>query len=101
MTAKPDSLLTLIAPLALEDHLVALLLTIADGFTVHRADGHGREVALVGANENVRGRGERVCIRLALHADAVQPLLGELRAALPDANVFYWLTPLLDCGRLS
>lgn len=100
MTAKPDSLLTLIAPVALEDHLVALLLAQAGGFTVHRVDGRGREVALVGANENVRGRGERVCIRLALHGEAVQPLLAGLRAALPEANVFYWLTPLLDCGRL-
>ncbi|QDF95351.1 hypothetical protein CJ010_01685 [Azoarcus sp. DD4] len=104
MTAKPDSLLTLIAPAALEDNLVDLLLALpamAGGFTTHRADGHGREIALVGANENVRGRGDRVCIRLALQADAVQPLLAELRAALPDANVFYWLTPLIDCGRLS
>lgn len=104
MTAKPDTLLTLIAPATLEDNLVDLLLALpalADGFTNHPADGHGQAVALVGANENVRGRGTRVCIRLALRADAVQPLLAELRTALPDANVFYWLTPLLDCGRLA
>lgn len=104
MTAKPDNLLTLIAPAALEDSLVDLLLALpamAGGFTAHAADGHGREIALVGANENVRGRGERVCIRLALHAESVQPLLAELRSALPEANVFYWLTPLLDCGRLA
>lgn len=104
MTVKPDTLLTLVAPAALEESLVDLLLALpalADGFTTHPADGHGQTLALVGANENVRGRGVRICIRLALRADAVQPLLAELRTALPDANVFYWVTPLLDCGRLA
>ncbi|ANQ83359.1 DUF3240 family protein [Azoarcus olearius] len=104
MTATPDTLLTLVAPAALEDKLVDLLLALpgmASGFTTHPASGHGREIALVGANENVRGRGARVCVRLALQSAALQPLLGEVRAALPDANIFYWVTPLLDCGRVS
>ncbi len=104
MTDRPDILLTLVAPAALEESLVDLLLAapgLALGFTTSAVDGHGSEIALVSVNERVRGRGRRVRIEVATSGAAVIFLLDELRAALPDTNVFFWVTSLLDCGRLS
>jgi hypothetical protein len=104
MTDRPDTLLTLIAPAALEENLVDLLLAapgLALGFTTSAADGHGGEIALVTVNERVRGRGRRVRIEVAMSGGALAFLLDQLRAALPHANVFFWVTSLLDCGRLS
>lgn len=104
MTIQPDTLLTLVAPEALEENLVALLLAhpeLSGGFTTLRADGHGATIALVGANENVRGRGRRVYFQLALARDAADQLLVELRQALPDASVFFWMVDLAKCGRLA
>lgn len=104
MTERPDTVLTLVAPAALEESLVDLLLAapgLALGFTTSAADGHGSGMALVTVNERVRGRGRRIRIEVVMSAAAVASLLGDLREALPDANVFFWVTSLLDCGRLS
>jgi len=101
---QPDTLLTLVAPEALEENLVDLLLArpeISGGFTTLRADGHGAGGPLVGANENVRGRGRRVYFQLTLARESADQLLVDLRQALPDANIFFWMTALLRCGRLA
>ena len=104
MTERPDILLTLVAPAALEESLVDLLLAVPDlalGFTTTAADGRGAGIVLETANERVRGRGRRIRIEIALSAGALEPVLAQIREALPDANVFYWVTSLLDCRRLS
>lgn len=104
MTDRPDRLLTLIGPAALEESLVDLLLAapaLAVGFTTSAADGHGTGIDLVSTHERVRGHGRRIRIEVAVQSAALAPLLDELRQALPDANVFFWVTPLLDCRTLS
>lgn len=104
MTDRPDRLLTLIGPAALEESLVDLLLAapgLALGFTIGVAEGHGTVIDLVSTNERVRGHGRRIRIEVALQSAALASLLDELRQALPDANVFFWVTPLHDCGTLS
>lgn len=104
MTDRPDRLLTLIGPAALEESLVDLLLAapgLALGFTTSAANGHGTGIDLVSTNERVRGQGRRIRIEVAVHSAALAALLDELRQALPDANVFFWTTSLLDCGRMS
>lgn len=104
MTARPDVLLTLIAPAALEEPLVDLLLAapqIAFGFTVSLADGLGTRVRLVGASEQVRGRGRRVRFEVALAASDVAPLRAHLHQGLPQAGVYFWTTALIDGGVLS
>ena len=104
MTSSPDILLTLIAPAALEETLADLLLEmpeVAHGFTCCPVDGRGIHVPLVGADENVRGRGKRIRVDIALDSAGRQSLLDALRAALPGARIFFWTTPLIDSGRLT
>jgi hypothetical protein len=104
MTARPDTLLTLIAPESLEETLVDLLLAapeLAVGFTTSCASGHGADVTLKSGSEQVQGRGRRVRIEIAVASSALAPLGRRLREALPDANLFFWRTPLVDCGRLE
>lgn len=103
-TTRPDTLLTLFVPAALEESVIDLLLAApapAPGFTTGPADGHGAGVRLESTSECVRGRGRRVRFEIALDAHAVAPLREHLRAGLSGANVFFWTTPLLDCGTLS
>lgn len=103
MQNAPDTLLTLIAPTALEEPLADLLIAmpeLAHGFTCGPVEGRGVNVPLVGADESVRGRGKRVRIDIALDSAAREPLLEALRTALPGARIFHWSTSLLDCGRL-
>jgi len=102
--SRADTLLTLIAPAALEEALVDLLLAMPDlagGFTSGPADGHGTRVPLVGADENVRGRGKRVRIEIALESAAVPALLDAIRHAMPGAPIHFWTVPILEFGSLQ
>lgn len=114
MTERPDAqpspsptasrvLLTLIAPATLEENLADLLLEspeLAVGFTSSPASGHGAELRFEAASERVRGRGRRVRFELAVDAAAAHALLGHLRASLGDANVYYWICPMIESGTL-
>ncbi|TXL66958.1 DUF3240 family protein [Zeimonas arvi] len=101
---RTDIVLTLVAPAALEEPLVDLLLAmpeLAGGFTSSPADGHGTRVPLVGADENVRGRGKRVRIEIALASAALSTLLDAIRQAMPAAPIHFWTMPILDFGSLQ
>src|SRR5690606_19268774 len=69
MTERPDTLLTLVVPAALEETVADLLLDATDiavGFTTSLASGHGATLELRRGNERVRGRGKRVKFEIAL-----------------------------------
>ena len=98
-----EILLTLIAPMAVAEAVEDLLLARSDlvsGFTSIAADGHGSRLALHGAEELVSGHAPRCQIQTIAAADALRSLLAALKAALPHAQIYYWLTPLLEKGRL-
>jgi hypothetical protein len=101
---RADIMLTLVAPAALEEPLVDLLLAMPDlagGFTSSPADGHGTRVPLVGADENVRGRGKRVRIEIALESAALSTLLDAIRRGMPGAPIHFWTVPILEFGSLQ
>ncbi len=96
-------LLTLLVPQKVAQTVEDLLLERSDlvsGFTSIAADGHGSGVALVEAGERVQGHAPRAQIQLAGEEAAMHSLLTELKNALPQANLFYWLTPVIAMGRL-
>ncbi|WP_245591403.1 DUF3240 family protein [Derxia gummosa] len=104
MPPLPDRLLTVVAPVALEDELIDVLLglpELARGFTATRADGFGAGARLPSAIEQVTGRARRVRIEIALGEAQVAPLVEALKSALPTAEVAWWVTPLLAFGRLA
>ena len=40
-------------------------------------------------------------VEIALEADAVKPLLQQLKAAFPTPDIIFWLIPIEESGRFS
>lgn len=96
--------LTLTFPLALEEQLLGELLELdpdLPGFTTLRAQGHGHGYAHASIREQVRGRTNRGMLLLVLTSDRAEALIAGLRLRLPVVEVVYWITPVLDFGRLG
>lgn len=98
-----DCCLTLIAPKALEENMLDLLLeheTLAGGFTTSEVEGHGRNVTYQSSAEKVRGRAHQVEMKIIMqHADA-QTLLQDIKQALPGSNILYCITPVIESGSI-
>jgi hypothetical protein len=96
--------LTLVAPRALEEELVTILLDMQPalpGFTTTPVAGHGENFDDASVRERVRGRIDRVLLWLVLPAEAVTRVLTALNAALPRSDVVWWIEPVERMGRLS
>lgn len=99
----PDALLTLVMPVDIAQQVEDLLLErpeLIGGFTTSAADGHGSSVRLVEPSELVSGHSPRLQIQTVGEPARLQAALDLLRQRLPHANIFYWLVPVLDCGRI-
>ncbi|RIX43631.1 MAG: DUF3240 domain-containing protein [Rhodocyclales bacterium GT-UBC] len=98
-----DVLLSLTMPNDVAQHVEDLLLSRPDlvrGFTASLAEGHGSVVPLVEAAELVSGHSPRRQIRLAGSEAAMRAVLSLIKQHLPKANVFYWIVPIIEMGRL-
>ena len=98
-----DVLLTLLMPDHVAQHVEDLLLSRPDliaGFTASPAEGHGSVVSLVEAAELVSGHSPRTRIQTVGPEAALREVLAVIKGALPRANVYFWLTPVIDAGRL-
>lgn len=100
----PDVALTIVLPRTLEENLVDTLLEHPDlvsGFTITQVEGQGDAVPLHGTIEEVRGRARRTEIKIVMNGEDAGVLLHNLKAALPRAEIVYWLSPLLEFGRFK
>ena len=98
-----DVLLSLVMPNDIAQHVEDLLLSRPDlvpGFTSSHADGHGSSVALVEPGELVAGHSPRTQIRMVGPEEDMRAVLALIKAELPRANVFFWLVPVIEMGRL-
>jgi hypothetical protein len=98
-----DVLLTLIMPNDVAQHVEDLLLSRPDlvpGFTANLAEGHGSVVPLVEAAELVSGHAPRTVIRTVGPEADKREMLALIKQELPQANIFFWLVPVIDKGRL-
>jgi hypothetical protein len=98
-----DVLLTLIMPADIAQHVEDLLLSRPDlvpGFTVSTAEGHGSAIALVDDAELVAGHAPRAVIRTVGPEAAKREVLALIKREMPNANVFYWLIPIIEAKRL-
>ena len=98
-----DVLLSLVMPNDIAQHVEDLLLSRPDlvpGFTSSHADGHGSSVALVEPGELVAGHSPRTRIQMVGSEDAMRIVLSLIRGELPRANMFFWLAPVIEMGRL-
>jgi hypothetical protein len=98
-----DVLLSLVMPNDIAEHVEDLLLSRPDlvpGFTSSHADGHGSSVALVEPGELVAGHSPRTRIQTVGSEEAMRTVLSLIRRELPRANMFFWLVPVIEMGRL-
>jgi hypothetical protein len=96
--------LTLVAPRHLEEELVEQFLAHpdwAEGFTLVQAEGYSHHHDSLSARERVRGRAQRVAAQIVLEAAHAQALLTHLKQRFPKPDVAWWLTPVLEFGRLA
>ena len=102
---KPrDCCLTISFPKSLEENIVDHLLEHpewVEAFSTTRMEGHGQAGIATEPAELVRGRAARVHAQIVLNREDAQALLAHLRAALPNPEVAYWLSPVLEFGRFA
>ena len=72
--------------------------TLVSGFTASEAEGHGPNVSLHTTAEQVKGRADRVLVRIILDEGAAEQLIQRLDADLSGSNLIYWTTPILRFG---
>lgn len=103
MNPVPEYLLTLITPVNVAESIEDLLLARSDlvsGFTSIDAHGHGSHLPLLSVHEQVSGHAPRKHIEIICGEPSLRLLLKSLKEALPQSNIYYWLTPVIEKGRL-
>ena len=98
-----DVLLSLIMPNDVAQHVEDLLLSrpeLVRGFSAGQVDGHGAIIPLVEPGELVSGHSPRTQIQTLGPEDAMRQVLALIKAELPRANIFFWLLPVIESGRL-
>jgi len=98
---KPNCSLTILFPRALEEQIVDFMLThdrMTAGFVSTPINGHGANAIYASAGEKVRGTARQMMLTAILSEDDATTLLADLKSELPQANIVYWLTPLIAFG---
>lgn len=98
-----DVLLSLTMPNDVAQHVEDLLLSRPDlvrGFTASVAEGHGAVVPLVEPGELVSGHSPRTQIRTVGSEESMRAVLALIKGAMPRANIFFWMIPVIEMGRL-
>jgi hypothetical protein len=96
--------LTLVADWPIRQELFDFLAEQTDlisGFTASDAAGHGGTARLHSASEQVKGRAERVLVRMVLEDAAAAQLLERLHTAFGGAHITYWTTPISRFGLIE
>jgi hypothetical protein len=96
--------LTLVAGRELRQELFDYLSEQTDlvpGFTASEASGHGPTVRLHSAVEQVKGRADRVLVRIILGDAAAERLIERLARAFSGTHLVYWMTPVVGFGVIN
>lgn len=94
--------LNLIVSPEAEENLLDLLLVSPEtrAFTSMQVAGHGADPGRWSTAEQVLGRNRRMQVQLIVSREAADTLLDRLRAELPGAGIFYWLTAVEAMGEI-
>lgn len=93
--------LTLVAGHELRQELFDYLseqMDLVPGFTASEVAGHGPTIRLHSAAERVKGRADRVLVRIILDEVGAGRLIERLRTAFAGAHLAYWITPVARFG---
>ncbi|MFZ5593940.1 MAG: DUF3240 family protein [Pseudomonadota bacterium] len=96
-------LLAIIAAPQAEDALVDWLLTRAevDGFTSLGIDSHASSHRGLTLAEQVSGRQRKLMFQIHLPCDAAHIVIEALKRDFVGSGLHYWLTPVMETGRLD
>ena len=95
--------LTLVCHKSLEERLIDHLLEHPEwvpAFSCNHIEGHSQKKYLPTATEQVRGRTERVEIRSVMNLEDAHLLVNHLKAEAANSYVVYWISPVIEFGRL-
>lgn len=86
----------------LEEDLVDFLLGSKDikGFQSIPVRGHG-QVGAMSTAEQVAGRRYRVQFEVVLDEESLESLLRRLKETFPVHDAIYWVSPVIQSGRLA
>lgn len=96
--------LTLVSHRTLEEHLVNHLLEHPEwvlGFVMLQAEGGSQKEKLPSMIEQVRGRSQRVTFQAVMNLDDARALVAHLRIEESNPEIAYWITPVIEYGRLE
>lgn len=96
--------LTLVCHQSMEERLVGHLLEhpeLVSGFSVRVIEGGSQKEILHSMLEQVRGRSRRVELCSVMNLEDAHELVAHLKATEPNAEVAYWITPVIEFGRLG
>lgn len=99
-----DCCLTLVCHESMEERLIDHLLEhpeLVSGFSIGRIDGHSQKEKLPTIMEQVRGRSRRIEIRAVMNQANAHALIVHLKEKEPNREVAYWITPVIEFGRLA
>ncbi len=100
---KPDCLFTLDLPRVLEDDVLDALMQYpnwASRIQLLESEAAGSAVRLLQATEKVRGRAVRSQLSLLIQSEQVQALCQVLDEHFANADMQWWVTPVMASGRL-
>lgn len=96
--------LTLVCHRSLEERLVDHLLAHPEwvfGFSLTRIEGGSQKEKLPSMLEQVRGRSQRVQIISVMNLDDARALITHLKLKEANQEIAYWVTPVIEFGRLA
>lgn len=96
--------LTLVCHKSQEERLVDQLLSHPDwvhGFTIKHIEGGSQQEKLHSMLEQVRGRSQRIQFDSVMNIEDARLLIAHLTQVEPNHEIAYWLTPVLEFGRLA
>lgn len=99
-----DCCLTLVCHKSLEERMVDHLLEHPEwisGFSIYRIEGSSQKERLPSMIEQVRGRSQRVEIRSVMNLQDAQTLIAHLKEEESNSEIAYWITPVIEFGRLA
>lgn len=94
------ALLTLIAPIGLEEVIVDWLFDNApdQGFCSGPVNGHSASHDALSLSEQVSGRKRQIRFEIHAEEEAVRGMIERLGREFPGAGLHYWVTPLSGAG---
>jgi len=96
--------LTLVCHRSLEERLVSHLLEHPEwvnGFITFKAEGGSQKEKLPSMIEQVRGRSQRVAIQSVMNMEDARALVAHLKHEESNREIAYWMTPVIEFGRME